>query len=193
VASASPSVARPVSPSAMCCVPAAIRRCVPRRSASMCALPMDGLRAGGRAGRLAGAGSPSPRAASRLGHPIGQSTDGLVMVLLGGVETLTGPVVGAAISPGCATRSPARPISWRHARLVILLTRRRLPAGPGWRAQDTRRTLAAGMSDVVLQVDGLHKASARAGGRGCLLCAQRRRASSADRATARARAPASTC
>ena len=26
-----------------------------------------------------------------------QSTDGLVMVLLGGVETLTGPVVGAAI------------------------------------------------------------------------------------------------
>ena len=28
---------------------------------------------------------------------IAQSTDGLIMVLLGGVETLTGPVVGAAI------------------------------------------------------------------------------------------------
>ena len=27
---------------------------------------------------------------------IGQSTDGLVMVLLGGVDTLTGPIVGAA-------------------------------------------------------------------------------------------------
>ena len=37
-------------------------------------------------------GSISPSAVS-----ISQSTDGLVMVLLGGVETLTGPVVGAAI------------------------------------------------------------------------------------------------
>ncbi len=37
-------------------------------------------------------GSISPSAAS-----ISQSTDGLVMVLLGGVETLTGPVVGAGL------------------------------------------------------------------------------------------------
>jgi branched-chain amino acid transport system permease protein len=37
-------------------------------------------------------GSISPSVVS-----IGQSTDGLVMVLLGGLETLTGPVVGAAI------------------------------------------------------------------------------------------------
>ena len=37
-------------------------------------------------------GSISPSTIS-----IGQSTDGLIMVLLGGVETLTGPVVGAAI------------------------------------------------------------------------------------------------
>ena len=37
-------------------------------------------------------GSISPSAIS-----ISQSTDGLVMVLLGGVETLTGPVVGAAL------------------------------------------------------------------------------------------------
>lgn len=37
-------------------------------------------------------GSISPSVVS-----IGQSTDGLVMVLLGGVETLTGPIVGAAI------------------------------------------------------------------------------------------------
>ena len=52
----------------------------------------------GAAAGLAGAvyafskGSISPSAIS-----IAQSTDGLVMVLLGGVETLTGPVVGAAI------------------------------------------------------------------------------------------------
>ena len=52
----------------------------------------------GVAAGLAGAvyafskGSISPSAIS-----IAQSTDGLVMVLLGGVETLTGPVVGAAI------------------------------------------------------------------------------------------------
>jgi branched-chain amino acid transport system permease protein len=37
-------------------------------------------------------GSISPSTIS-----IGQSTDGLIMVLLGGVETLTGPVAGAAI------------------------------------------------------------------------------------------------
>ncbi|MGQ0585381.1 MAG: ABC transporter permease [Reyranella sp.] len=37
-------------------------------------------------------GSISPSTIS-----IGQSTDGLIMVLLGGVETLTGPVVGAAV------------------------------------------------------------------------------------------------
>lgn len=37
-------------------------------------------------------GSISPQVAS-----IGQSTDGLVMVLLGGIETLSGPVAGAAI------------------------------------------------------------------------------------------------
>src|SRR5260370_33182768 len=37
-------------------------------------------------------GSISPSAIS-----IGQSTDGLVMVLLGGIETLTGPVGGAPI------------------------------------------------------------------------------------------------
>jgi branched-chain amino acid transport system permease protein len=37
-------------------------------------------------------GSISPSVVS-----IGQSTDGLVMVLLGGVDTLTGPIVGAAV------------------------------------------------------------------------------------------------
>src|SRR6201999_3741388 len=53
--------------------------------------------AGAMAG-LAGAifafskGSISPASVS-----ISQSTDGLVMVLLGGVETLTGPIVGAAL------------------------------------------------------------------------------------------------
>jgi branched-chain amino acid transport system permease protein len=51
----------------------------------------------GTAAGLAGAvfafskGSISPSVVS-----IGQSTDGLVMVLLGGVDTLTGPIVGAA-------------------------------------------------------------------------------------------------
>ena len=40
--------------------------------------------------------SPSPRARSRRRRSrVGRSVDGLVMVLLGGVQTLTGPIVGA--------------------------------------------------------------------------------------------------
>ena len=47
---------------------------------------------------LAGAVSAFAKGSiSPAGISIAQSTDGLVMVLLGGVETLTGPVVGAAL------------------------------------------------------------------------------------------------
>ena len=47
---------------------------------------------------LAGACSPSPRARSRPRRiAVGRSIDGLVMVLLGGIQTLTGPIVGAAV------------------------------------------------------------------------------------------------
>ena len=68
---------------------------------------------GGLAG-LAGAvfafskGSISPSAVS-----IAQSTDGLVMVLLGGVETLTGPVVGAAIFTWLRDEVARRTEFWR--------------------------------------------------------------------------------
>ncbi len=51
-------------------------------------------------------GSISPSSIS-----IAQSTDGLIMVLLGGVETLTGPWSARRSSPGCATSWPATPNS----------------------------------------------------------------------------------
>ena len=57
---------------------------------------VDRLCAGGRAGGLAGAlfllakGSISPEALA-----VAKSVDGLVMVLLGGVQTLAGPLLGA--------------------------------------------------------------------------------------------------
>jgi hypothetical protein len=90
---------------------------------------------------------------------IAQSTDGLVMVLLGGVETLTGPVVGAAIFTWLRDALAARTEFWRAVLgLVILADRRGFPAGTGRRSEGARRALAAGMSEAVLQVDGLHKA-----------------------------------
>ncbi|HEY6981398.1 ABC transporter permease [Reyranella sp.] len=78
--------------------------------------------AGGMAG-LAGValafskGSISPSAAS-----ISQSTDGLVMVLLGGVETLTGPVVGAGLFTWLRDLLARETDYWRAVfGLVILL------------------------------------------------------------------------
>jgi len=62
-------------------------------------------------------GSISPSAAS-----ISQSTDGLVMVLLGGVETLTGPIVGAAVFTWLRDLLARETDYWRAVLgLVILL------------------------------------------------------------------------
>ena len=70
-------------------------------------------------------GSISPSAIS-----ISQSTDGLVMVLLGGVETLTGPVVGAAIFTWLRDTLARETDFWRGMLgLVILLIVVAFPQG----------------------------------------------------------------
>ena len=43
---------------------------------------------------------------------VGKSVDGLVMVLLGGVQAVSGPWVGGALFSGCRTRWRDRPL-WR--------------------------------------------------------------------------------
>jgi branched-chain amino acid transport system permease protein len=61
---------------------------------------------------------------------IAQSTDGLVMVLLGGVETLTGPVVGAAIFTWLRDLLARETDFWRAALgLMILLIVAVFPQG----------------------------------------------------------------
>ena len=115
----------------------------------------------GRAAGLAGAvyafskGSISPSAIS-----IAQSTDGLVMVLLGGVETLTGPVVGAAIFTWLRDEVARRTEFWRAVMgAVILLIVLLFPQGlvGGLKALTLRWREATRMT-AVLQVEGLHKA-----------------------------------
>ena len=70
-------------------------------------------------------GSISPSAVS-----ISQSTDGLVMVLLGGIETLTGPVVGAAIFTWLRDILARETDFWRAALgLLILLIVVAFPQG----------------------------------------------------------------
>ena len=70
-------------------------------------------------------GSISPSAVS-----IAQSTDGLVMVLLGGIETLTGPVVGAAIFTWLRDELARNTDFWRAVMgLVILLIVLLFPQG----------------------------------------------------------------
>src|SRR5262249_40989134 len=70
-------------------------------------------------------GSISPSAIS-----IAQSTDGLVMVLLGGVETLTGPVAGAALFTWLRDEVARRTEFWRAVMgLVILLIVLLFPPG----------------------------------------------------------------
>jgi branched-chain amino acid transport system permease protein len=61
-------------------------------------------------------GSISPSAIS-----IAQSTDGLVMVLLGGVETLTGPMVGAAIFTWLRDEVARRTEFWRAVLGAVIL------------------------------------------------------------------------
>jgi branched-chain amino acid transport system permease protein len=70
-------------------------------------------------------GSISPSAIS-----IGQSTDALVMVLLGGVDTLTGPVVGGAIFTWLRDELARRTDFWRAVLgMVILLIVLAFPQG----------------------------------------------------------------
>ncbi len=70
-------------------------------------------------------GSISPSAVS-----IGLSTDGLVMVLLGGLETLTGPVVGAALFTWLRDTLARETDFWRAALgLLILLIVVAFPQG----------------------------------------------------------------
>lgn len=70
-------------------------------------------------------GSISPSTVS-----IGQSTDALVMVLLGGVETLTGPVVGAALFTWLRDTLARETDFWRAVLgLVILLIVLLFPQG----------------------------------------------------------------
>ena len=82
------------------CAPGAIRRCGATRSASTCSACSGARSSWSAASPASRAGSsPSPRAASRPTPRCpsrGRSTR-LVMVLLGGVQTLSGPVVGAAV------------------------------------------------------------------------------------------------
>jgi len=61
-------------------------------------------------------GSISPSAIS-----IAQSTDGLIMVLLGGVETLTGPLAGAAIFTWLRDEVARRTEFWRAVMGVVIL------------------------------------------------------------------------
>jgi len=61
-------------------------------------------------------GSISPSTIS-----IAQSTDGLVMVLLGGVETLTGPLAGAAIFTWLRDEVARRTEFWRAVMGVVIL------------------------------------------------------------------------
>jgi branched-chain amino acid transport system permease protein len=70
-------------------------------------------------------GSISPSAVS-----ISQSTDGLVMVLLGGIETVTGPVVGAAVFTWLRDTLARETDFWRAALgLLILLIVVAFPQG----------------------------------------------------------------
>ena len=99
-------------------------------------------------------GSISPSAIS-----IAQSTDGLIMVLLGGVETLTGPVAGAAIFTWLRDEVARRTEFWRAVMGgVILAIVLLFPQGlvGGLKALDAALARGARMT-AVLQVEGLHK------------------------------------
>ena len=184
------AVARRCSrPSATPCAPAAIRRCAPRPSASTCAASsgQPSCWPASLAG-LAGAvyafskGSISPSAIS-----IAQSTDGLVMVLLGGVETLTGPVVGAAIFTWLRDEVARRTEFWRAVigaviLLIVLLFPQGLVGGLKalalrWREPRSEQRHDRGAAGR-RAAQGVRR---RAGGGRRLLRCRRRRAAGADR------------
>ena len=149
--------------SATCCAPAAIRRCAPRRSASTCApIQWAAFVLAGTFAGLAGAvfafskGSISPSSIS-----IAQSTDGLVMVLLGGVDTLVGPVVGAAVFTWLRDTLARETEFWRAVLgLVILLIVVVFPQGLVGGLKSARRALAAGMSERCCRSTGCTRRSA---------------------------------
>ena len=104
-------------------------------------LSVGGLRAGRHHARAWPArSSPSPRAASRPSSiSIAQSTDGLVMVLLGGVDTLDRPGRRRGGLHLAARHAGARDrVLARRARAGDPADRRRLPAGAGRRPQGAR-------------------------------------------------------
>ena len=119
-------------PSAMRCARAATRRCareaigIDVRAQQWAAFIVAGTFAG-----LAGAlfafskGSISPETLS-----VPRSVDGLVMVMLGGVQTLTGPVWGAALFTWLEDAVSREVAYWRAAiGAVILLLGARVSAG----------------------------------------------------------------
>ena len=65
---------------------------------------------------LSNKGSISPATIS-----IAQSTDGLIMVLLGGIETLTGPIAGAAIFTWLRDEVARRTEFWRAVMGGVIL------------------------------------------------------------------------
>ena len=104
-------------------------------------------------------GSISPSAIS-----IAQSTDGLIMVLLGGVETLTGPLAGAAIFTWLRDEVARRTEFWRAVMGgVILAIVLLFPQGLVGGLKALTHALARGPikgkdgMSAVLQVEGLHK------------------------------------
>ena len=139
--------------SAMRCAPAAIRRCAPRRSASTCkrvhwlAFAIAGTVCGVAGGIFAFAkGSISPETIS-----IGRSIDGLVMVLLGGIQTLSGPIVGA-LGVHLLQDFVMRQTEYWHALLggIILVLVLAFPSGHRRRRRGCLRTPAHLMSELAV-------------------------------------------
>ena len=114
---------RPARRSASRCAARAIRRCAPRRSASTCArtqwrgFAMAGLFAGLAGGLFAfSKGSISPESLA-----IPRSVDALVMVLLGGLNALFGPLLGAAAFTWLADALARATEYWRALLGVLIL------------------------------------------------------------------------
>ena len=94
--------------------------------------------------------------------PMPRSVDGLVMVLLGGIQTLTGPVVGAAVftwlrdDAGARAPSSGAPCIGVVILLIVLALSARAGRRPRSRSAAEMRAGRAGMS-VVFAGRGLHK------------------------------------
>ncbi len=107
----------------MPCAPAAIRRCAPRPSASTSSAcigspsPSPAAPRGIAGGLFAFAkGSISPETIN-----VGRSIDGIVMVLLGGIESLSGPIVGAGLFTVLQDTAMRQTEYWRALLGVIIL------------------------------------------------------------------------